>query len=302
MKESNLPAQELKTVRDFIRWGASYLGQAKLTYGHGTDNALDEAACLVLHAVHLPHDIPDHFLDGVLTQTERQKVLELLQDRVATRRPAAYLIHEAWFAGLRFYVDESVLVPRSPLAELIGNNLAPWVEEGRVRHILDLCTGSGCIGIACAVAFPDAWVDAVDISPEALSVARRNVAAHHLEDRVRIIQSDLFTSLDDSTYDVIISNPPYVPHNVMAELDKEYRHEPVLGLVAGEDGLDIIRRILSDAAAYLNEDGVLIVEVGDSQEMVLQQFPEIPFLWLEFEHGGHGVFLLEKEQLIAWQA
>jgi len=287
----------LKTVRDFIRWGASRFGEAGLVYGHGTDNALDESAALVLHALHLGMELPGDYLDAVLSETERQDVIHLIESRVSTRKPAAYLTHEAWFAGLPFYVDERVLVPRSPIAELITNRFTPWVVPERVDSLLDLCTGSGCIAIACACAFPDAHVLATDISGDALAVARQNVARHELADRVQLLESGLFDRIGERRFDLIVSNPPYVPQPEVQQLPEEFRHEPVLGLSAGEDGLDVVVQILKNASQHLAENGILVVEVGCSQERLVELYPEIAFLWLEFEQGGEGVFLLEQDQL-----
>lgn len=291
----------LSTIRDFVRWGASRFTEAGLFFGHGTDNALDESLALVLHALHLNHDLPPDFLASHLTLSERGDVLDLLQRRIDERMPAAYLTHQARFMGLDFYVNKHVLVPRSPIGELIEAGFAPWLDVDEVTDVLDLCTGSGCIGIACAYVFPDARVDITDLSPEALEVARTNVAKHHLDDRVQLYQADVFDGLGPAQYDLIVSNPPYVDAEDMADLPEEYRREPALGLAAGEDGLDIVRRILRRAGEYLRPGGILVVEVGRSAGHLITQYPGVPFLWLDFEHGGDGVFLLTADQLDEYQ-
>jgi len=289
--------QSLQTITDFIRWGASRFNEAGLFFGHGTDNALDEAAALVLHSLHLPPDLPGVWLNARLTEEERSSVLAQLQRRIDERIPVPYLTGEAWFAGLRFKVTPDVLIPRSPLAELVEKGFEPWIETAKIEAVLDLCCGSGCIGIACAYAFPEAEVTLTDISPAALAVAQRNIAEHGLQARVQAIQSDLFTALPSRSYDLIISNPPYVSKNAVAHLPEEYHHEPILGLEAGEQGLDVIVEMLRQAANYLNAGGILVVEAGNAQDVLSTAFPEIPFTWLDCERGGEGILLLTAEQL-----
>jgi ribosomal protein L3 glutamine methyltransferase len=287
----------LTTIRDTIRWGASRFAEAKIGFGHGTANALDEAAALVLHTLHLPYNLSEFYLQSALTPEERQAIFAVFEQRITERKPAAYLTHEAIFAGLSFYVDERVLVPRSPIAELIEQRFAPWVEAGQVERILDLCTGSGCIAIACAYAFPDADVDAADVSTDALKVAEINVTNHQLTDELMLYQSDLFDALPDALYDIIVSNPPYVATAEWRQLPPEFHAEPKLGLVAGDSGLDLVIRILAEANDYLSPQGILVVEVGSSAETLQTTFPNIPFYWLDFERGGDGVFLLTAEQV-----
>jgi len=288
---------DLLTIRDFLRWSVSRFHEAGLCFGHGTESAWDDAVALILHTLFLPHDIGQQVLDARLTAAERKQLLALIERRINERIPVPYLTHEAWFAGLPFYVDERVLIPRSPLAELIENQFAPWIETHVVHHILDLCTGSGCIAIACAKIFPDSNVDACDISTDALAVAKINTVRHEVSDQVLLLQSDLFAELPPKKYDVILSNPPYVDAAEMAALPAEYLHEPVLGLAAGKDGLDTVLRILQNASAYLAPHGLLIVEVGNSEHALSERFPEVPFTWLDFSEGGGGVFLLTAEQL-----
>lgn len=300
MPQSESAINELFTIRDFIRYGVTLFNGEGLYFGHGTDNALDEATALVLFALHLPHDLPAHFMDATLIESERSDILDLLERRVQERTPIAYLTREAWFAGHKFYVDNRVLVPRSPIAELIVNNFEPWIESEKVETILDMCTGSACIAIACAYAFPDADVDAVDVSDDALDVAEINVSQHQMEDQVELIQSDLFTQLEGRKYDLIIANPPYVDAEEMTNLPDEYRHEPVIGLASGEDGLDAINLILQQAANYLNQEGILIGEVGASEEALVEAYPDVDFVWFDFENGGSGVFMLTRDQLVQY--
>ncbi|GAB6140020.1 50S ribosomal protein L3 N(5)-glutamine methyltransferase [Methylosoma difficile] len=287
----------LNTLRDYIRWGASRFKQAQIAFGHGTATPLDEAAALVLHTVYQPYNLADAYLDTVLTLDERQAVIDIIEQRIRQRVPAAYLTNEAIFAGLSFYVDERVLVPRSPIAELIEQRFAPWVDENQVEWILDLCTGSACIAIACAYAFPNAMVDAVDLSADALAVAEINVDKHQLADSVTLYSSDLFAELEDQQYDIIVSNPPYVSVAEWQQLPAEFLAEPEMGFKGGESGLDLVIRILVQAINHLTDQGILIVEVGSSAQTLQDTFPDVPFYWLEFERGGDGVFLLTAEQV-----
>ncbi|SMF95359.1 ribosomal protein L3 glutamine methyltransferase [Methylomagnum ishizawai] len=290
--------ETLSTLRDYVRYAASRFAEAGLFFGHGTAGPLDEAAALVLHALRLPYDLPGGYFEARLIPEERERVYALIQRRINERKPLAYLTHEAPFAGLSFYVDERVLVPRSPIAELIENHFAPWLEEpDAVTDILDLCTGSGCIAIACAHAFHQAAVDAADISLDALEVAQVNIARHEMEDHVRVVESDVYSGLDGKCYDIIVSNPPYVNRAEWQALPPEFHAEPKLGLESGEDGLDCVRRILKDAHRHLKPDGILVVEVGSSAEALAEAYPEVPFCWLDFERGGDGVFLLTAEQV-----
>ncbi|MFO1351961.1 MAG: 50S ribosomal protein L3 N(5)-glutamine methyltransferase [Gammaproteobacteria bacterium] len=291
-------SRHLHTVRDFIRWGASRMNEARVHFGHGTTNAIDEAAALVLHNLHLPPDLHETYLQAALTPAEKTAVIDLIERRVRERKPAAYLTQRAWFMELPFYVDERVLIPRSPIAELIERQFSPWLAHpDAVERILDLCTGSGCIGIACAYAFPNAAVDLTDISAAALAVAARNIEEHGLGERCTAIESDLFTALAGRRYDLIVSNPPYVSDAELAALPPEYRHEPTLGLAAGAHGLGVVVEILRQASDYLSDDGILVVEVGASQYTLCEAFPDVPFVWLDFERGEDGVFLLGAAQL-----
>lgn len=297
MSPSEQALQDLVTVTDFIRWGASRFSAAGLHYGHGTDNPVDEALVLVRHALHLGHDLPREFYAARLTQAEKRTVLELFERRIDERVPAPYLTGEAWFAGLPFFVDKRVLIPRSPFAELIESGFAPWLEAERVERVLDLCTGSACIAIAAALAFPAATVDAVELSAEALDVARQNVDRHAVGEQVTLLEGDLWTPVAGREYDLIVSNPPYVGTDEMAALPPEYGHEPAIGLHSGADGLEVVARILAGARAHLRPGGVLVVEVGNSAEAVAATRPDLPFTWLEFARGGSGVFLLTAEEL-----
>jgi ribosomal protein L3 glutamine methyltransferase len=286
-----------KTVRDWISWAETELNGAQVYCGHGTDNARDEAAWLVGGALGLSPQELNAELKSALTLPQQTAIEKLIRQRIETRKPAAYLLREAWFAGHRFYVDERVIVPRSITGEYIAERFAPWIEPERVHRILDLCTGSGCMAIACAHAFPGARVDAADISSDALAVARLNVERHQLTGRVRVLQSDLFSALTGERYDVIVTNPPYVGQAEMRTLPEEYRHEPALALESGRNGLDAISRILAGAAPHLHKDGVLIAEVGNSNEALQSKFPRVPFLWLESAAGDDSVFMLTAAQL-----
>ena len=289
---------ELATIVDFIRYGASRFGGAGLTFGHSYDNALDESTHLVLHALHLPHDLAPAYGQARLTATETQAVLTLIDRRIEEHKPVAYLTGEAWFAGLKFKSDTRALVPRSPIAELIQAGFSPWLDERRVERALDLCTGSGCIGIAMAAHNPHWQVDLADISDDALELARANVEFQDVGARVRVICSDLFAGLGGERYDLIVSNPPYVTEQEFAALPLEYSHEPALGLRAGDDGLDFALRILAAAPDHLGDDGVLIVEVGDSERALVELLPQVPFNWIEFDVGQMGVFLLDRRDLV----
>ena len=293
------PTKELATVRDWLRWAVSRFNEAGLFFGHGTDNAWDEAVYLVLHTLHLPIDRLEPFLDARLTEDERLAVFDILQQRIVRRIPSAYLTREAWLGDYRFYVDERVIVPRSYFADILGDGLAPWVADpAAVTDALDMCTGSACLAILMAHAFPAAAIDAADVSPEALAVARRNVADYGLADRVRLVASDLFAALPDRRYDVIVCNPPYVTGPAMAGLPAEYRHEPSLALAAGGDGLDVVRRLLAEAAGHLKPDGLLFVEVGHNADIVEAAFPGLPFTWVDTAGGDGKIFLLTRSQLM----
>jgi ribosomal protein L3 glutamine methyltransferase len=292
---ANEALAELQTIRDMLRWSVTQFYQANLFYGHGTDNAWDEAVTIVLSALHLPHDINPQVLDAKLSRREREEITQFITRRINEKIPAAYLTQRAYFAGLPFYVDERVIIPRSAIAELIEQQFTPWIDN--VSHILDLCTGSGCIAIACAHAFPNAAIDAVDISSDALAVAKINVDRHHVNKQVNLIQSDLFQNVPIKKYDIIVSNPPYVNAEEMESLPDEYRHEPSQALAAGADGLEIVVRILKEAKKYLSEKGILIIEVGNSEKALSEKYPTVPFTWLEFERGDGGVFLLTRETL-----
>ena len=292
-----IATQEFKSIIDCLRFGLSQANAANLYYGHGTDNAWDDMLALVLGSLSLPSDLDPLLLQSQLTDDEKALICLNLERRIHDRVPVPYLTQESYFCDLPFYVDERVLIPRSPIAELIKQQFSPWIAEENVEHVLDLCTGSGCIAIACCYAFPDAIIDAVDISPDALDVAEINLQDHGVEDMLTLIESDCFDAIPATKYDIIISNPPYVGHEEMDILPDEYRHEPVLALETTNNGLAIVEKILAQAHDYLSEHGILVVEVGNSEEALLEAYPHVPFTWLDFEQGGHGVFLLTCQQL-----
>ncbi|MBU2955675.1 50S ribosomal protein L3 N(5)-glutamine methyltransferase [Marinobacter sp. F3R08] len=295
------PIDDLLSVRDYLRFASSQFAASPLFFGHGTDNVWDEAVQLVMRSLHLPLENNTVFLDARLTRQERELILDRVRRRVDERVPLAYLLGEAWFMGMPFHVDERVLVPRSPIGELIENGFQPWLADKSVDRILDLCTGSGCIGIGAASVFPEAEVYLSDISAEALEVAESNIDLHDVRGRVHAVQSDVFESIE-GRYDVIVSNPPYVDAEDLSSMPDEYRHEPELGLAAGKDGLDIAHRIIAGAADHLNPGGLLIVEVGNSWVALDDAYPDLPLTWLEFDNGGDGVFLIAEPDLRQWQA
>lgn len=289
---------QLQTVRDVLRFAVSRFNDAGLYFGHGSTSAYDEAVYLILHTLHLPLDQLEPFLDAHLLTAELEQVLNIIQRRAMEKIPAPYLTKEAWLGDFRFYVDERVIVPRSFIAELLREQLTPWIEEPEeVYSALDLCTGSGCLAILLAHAFPNAAIDATDISTDALQVAGKNVAEYGLEDRIDLIQSNLFAALADRRYDLIVSNPPYVNAEAMAALPEEYRHEPRNALASGEDGLEATKVILRDAGNHLTDNGMLIVEIGHNREALERAFPDTPFTWLETSAGDEFVFLLKRDQL-----
>ncbi|WP_417521328.1 50S ribosomal protein L3 N(5)-glutamine methyltransferase [Marinobacter sp.] len=294
------PIDDLQTVRDYLRYASSQFAASPVFFGHGTDNVWDEAVQLVMRSLHLPLENNTLFLDARLTREERLLILERLRRRIDERVPLAYLLGEAWFMGMPFNVDERVLVPRSPIGELIENGFQPWLGDKPVERVLDLCTGSGCIGIGVASVFENATVDLSDISPDALAVAESNIDLHELHGRVRTVESDVFANITDQ-YDIIVSNPPYVDAEDMGDMPDEFHHEPVLGLAAGDDGLDIAHRIIAGAAEHLTPGGLLVVEVGNSWVALDEAYPELPFTWLEFSHGGDGVFAITEQDLRHWQ-
>lgn len=292
-------ADSLHTIKDFLRWTYSIFNRSDLYYGHGYDNAWNEAQQLVLASLQLPPDIPESLYDTRLTQSEKSELITLIMARIEKRIPVAYLTNSAWFCGLEFYVDERVIIPRSPISALIEERFSGLLKKAPKR-ILDMCTGSGCIAIACASQFPDAEVDAIDLSTDALDVAEINIMQHNLSDRVFPIQSDLFSNLPKDQYDLIVTNPPYVDKEDLDDMPEEYHYEPEMALGSGVDGLEITKQILKSAADYLSDDGVLVCEVGNSMIHLIEQFPHVPFNWLELKNGGLGVFALTKKDLMAF--
>lgn len=295
------PIEDLHTVRDYLRYASSQFAASPVFFGHGTDNVWDEAVQLVMRSLHLPLEDNTLFLDARLIREERRIVLERIRRRIEERVPLAYLLGEAWFMGMPFHVDERVLVPRSPIGELIESGFQPWLGDKPVERILDLCTGSGCIGIGAASVFEDASVDLSDISSDALAVADSNIDLHELHGRVRTVQSDVFASISGQ-YDIIVSNPPYVDAEDMADMPDEFHHEPALGLTAGDEGLDIAHKIIVGAAEHLTPGGLLVVEVGNSWVALDEAYPQLPFTWLEFSNGGNGVFAITEQDLRQWHA
>ena len=292
--------EDLATIQDMMRWAYSYFNNSDLYYGHGYDNAWDEAQQLVLAAVYLPADVPEAMYQSRLTLVEKERVIHLIETRLGTRQPVAYLTNSAWFCGSEFYVDERTIVPRSPIGELIMQKFAGLIDH-EPKRILDMCTGSGCIAIACAQQFLEAEVDAVDLSLDALDVAQINIERHGLAERVFPISSDLFNDIPKDKYDLIVTNPPYVDEEDLDDMPQEFHFEPEMSLGSGADGLDITKRILAQAADYLTDNGVLVCEVGNSMVHLIEQFPTVPFNWIEFKNGGLGVFSLTRAQLVEYR-
>jgi ribosomal protein L3 glutamine methyltransferase len=289
--------QDLETIQDMIRYAYSRSMASDIYYGHGTNNAWDEMRQLILDSLSLAYDVPDQILNCRLSTKEKQFLFTQLSQRLNARIPVPYLTKKAYFCDLEFYVDERVLIPRSPIAELIRQGFSPWIQESQVHRILDMCTGSACIAIACCYAFPDAEVDAVDISENALAVAEINRHRHALEGALNLIQSDCFDTLSEKKYDLIIANPPYVGHDEILDLPEEYKHEPQMALEAEDNGMALVEKILKQAVDYLSDDGILIMEVGNSEPLVDERFPDLALTWLDFEYGGQGVFLVSSKDL-----
>jgi len=296
-----MKGQAMHTIESVIKRIAEQFHEADIAFAHGTDNAVDEAAYLVFGALNLDHDNAAEAYQMNVNELNVDIIDNLVEQRIKTKLPVAYLINQAWFAGLQFFVDQRVLIPRSPIAELINNQFNPWLDINSKQYVLDLGTGSGCIAIAMAAHFPNMKVDAIDYSQAALEVAAMNIQRHHLSERVRLIESDFFKKLANNKaqyqYDLIISNPPYVDKDEISMMSSEFHHEPLIGLASGDDGLDAVNVIIKESSDYLSKDGVLIVEVGNSQWALEEKYPNLPFIWIEFEMGGNGVFLLTKEDL-----
>ena len=301
MIEQQQCPESLESIRDYIRLCYSQMMQQKIYLGHGHVNAIDEAKQLVLAAVYLPWDADDLVLDARLLAAEKQRILAFMHRRIKQREPLPYIIKQAWFMQMPFFVDSRVLIPRSPIAQLIETQFSPFLRTGPVNRILDLCTGSGCIGSACAYAFEEAQVDLADISTEALAVASINIEQHKMTEQVSIIESDLFANIEQK-YDLIVSNPPYVDKKDLAEMPEEYHHEPELALGSGDDGLELCKIMLAQACNYLTEDGLLVVEVGNSEVHLMQQFPQVPFIWVDLAEGGNGVFVISAAELKQYAA
>lgn len=291
---------DLLSIQDFIRYAYSRAEESALFYGHGTDNPWDDMRQLVLDSLSLPHDLPDNLLNCTLSRSEKDYLFQQVLLRIRQHVPVPYLTNKAYFCDLEFYVDERVLIPRSPIAESIRQQFSPWINPAKVHHILDMCTGSACIAIACCYAFSEAEVDAVDISREALEVAEINRQKHELAEQLSLYQSDCFNDLPQKNYDIIIANPPYVGDAEMQTLPREYTHEPEMALQAPDNGMEIVDRILRDAYHYLSQDGMLVMEVGNSETLVNERYPDLALTWLEFEYGGEGVFLVSSKQLQAY--
>lgn len=301
MTKQQTCVSHLQTVRDYIRYCYSTMMKQKVFLGHGHTSAIDEAKQLVLAALYLPWDADDIILDAALLPEEKERALSFITRRVDQREPLPYIINEAWFMQMPFYVDRRVLIPRSPIAQLIETEFSPFLKHGPIERILDLCTGSGCIGIACAFAFDDAKVDLADISSDALAVAQINIDKYELHDQVNLIESDLFDQVEHQ-YDLIVSNPPYVDKSDLNTMPAEFDHEPALALASGDDGLDICKQILAQANDYLSDDGLLVVEVGNSEVHLMEQFPQVPFIWVELPLGGNGVFVISAQELKSHRA
>lgn len=295
-----MPESELITLRDLLRWSISKFNAAELSFGHGNDNSWDEAVYLLLHTLNLPLDTLEPFLDARLLSGERQKCIDIINERIQTKKPAAYLTKEAWLQGLRFICDERAIIPRSPIAELLNEGLEPWIADPEaIGSVLDLCTGSACLAILAAYVFPNAMVDAIDISQTALSLAQENISLHRLEDRLNLYKNDLLKDFDNTkSYDLILCNPPYVSQDSMSKLPSEYLHEPDNALAGGVDGMDLVRQILARVSLYLNDNGILVLEIGHEKQHFERAFPKLNPIWLSTQNSSEQILLLNKSQLI----